>query len=169
MNKLIHAAFLMLLIAMGCLVSLNSCKKNEPTDIPKTTFEGDYIVVGKYYGECMGENCIRFYALSNNKVYKSESTQYPDMSNAYLANYTLTTKDATILQPIWNLIPPSIYTINDGVIGQPDAGDWGGLYLEVKQGTNHRYWYIDNANFNLPQNIIPCKEFISLSIEELSR
>jgi len=30
------------------------------------------------------------------------------------------------------------------VIGQPDAGDWGGLYVEIKcVGEPVQYWFID--------------------------
>jgi hypothetical protein len=36
------------------------------------------------------------------------------------------------------------------VIGQPDAGDWGGIYFETKDGSTHRFWLLDQLENNMP-------------------
>ncbi len=36
------------------------------------------------------------------------------------------------------------------MIGQPDAGDWGGIYVEYKFNSVRKFWLIDQKKSNIP-------------------
>jgi len=40
---------------------------------------------------------------------------------------------------------------HDTIIGQPDAGDWGGLYIEYNKDAVRRYWLLDQMKSNVPE------------------
>ena len=48
-----------------------------------------------------------------------------------------------------SLLPGQLYQ-TDSTIGMPDAGDWDGIYVQVRQQGVTRWWLIDKAEGNLP-------------------
>jgi hypothetical protein len=53
------------------------------------------------------------------------------------------------------IIPQELLMTNSTIIGQPDGGDWGGLYFEVTTKGKKQYWYIDKMQTNLPEYLKP--------------
>jgi hypothetical protein len=39
---------------------------------------------------------------------------------------------------------------NHTVIGMPDAGDWGGFYVEYNFNGTRRFWILDKMKANVP-------------------
>ena len=49
-----------------------------------------------------------------------------------------------------NYFPTDLLSEKDTVIGQPDAGDWGGLYLEYNFNGVRKFWLLDQKKDNVP-------------------
>ena len=72
------------------------------------------------------------------------------------------------MKDLRNEFPAELLTTNSTVIGQPDAGDWGGIYFETTHGGEKKYWLIDKMESNLPATLIPFVEKIESNIESIN-
>ncbi|KAA5541668.1 hypothetical protein [Adhaeribacter rhizoryzae] len=117
-----------------------SCQKD---DI-KAAFKG-YLVFGHFYGECAGgENCVENYKLDQNQLLQDTKDLYPSFSKFYEGNYVkLRLSQFNIAKDLIHNFPRDLCKESDKVIGQPDAGDWGGLYLEFKHKGKRKFWLLD--------------------------
>ena len=50
--------------------------------------------------------------------------------------------------------PTDLLKETERVIGQPDAGDWGELYVEYNLNGVRKFWLLDQKKVMLRQNII---------------
>ena len=62
-------------------------------------------------------------------------------------------------------VPSELTKENEVVIGMPDAGDWGGIYLEIMEGSEKRFWLIDKMEYNLPDYLKPFVAKVNDAIE----
>ncbi|MCR5888785.1 hypothetical protein LRS06_13605 [Hymenobacter sp. J193] len=125
-------------------LGLFSCAKDNPEKA--LTLENSTVLFGSYYGECSGEECIEIYKLDTAAQSLAEDTkdEYPTSASPYAGAYTArTTAEFDAVKDLVQQIPLTLLAKEDVVIGQPDAGDWGGYYLEVQNGEQRRYWLID--------------------------
>lgn len=131
------------------LLILTSCEYNN-LDEPSLT--SDYILFGHFYGECTGEKCIEIFKLTNTTLYEDTSDSYPNQSNPYEG--TFQRLDQSLFEKVKGLaskVPQELLATDSGVIGQPDAGDWGGLYFEISVQGKKQYWWMDKMKTNLPE------------------
>jgi hypothetical protein len=49
----------------------------------------------------------------------------------------------------------------------PDAADWGGVYFEINQNGEKRYWLLDNNSDNLPEYLVDFKNALHDLSQEL--
>lgn len=113
----------------------------------------DYVVFGDYYGECTAD-CVHIYKLEDNKTYRDGKQEYPLRTTSYNGEYILLDENLyTEMKDLLDVIPYDVLKDGDKTIGQPDAGDWGGLYLEVSVDGQVDYWFIDKKEENLPDNL----------------
>lgn len=49
-----------------------------------------------------------------------------------------------------NFFPSDLLLEPKTVIGQPDAGDWGGLYIEYNYNGTRKFWLLDQMKSNVP-------------------
>ena len=152
---------IMLITAM---VLLTGCKKDEESSVPI-----DYIVFGHFYGECAGEQCIEIFKLDCCQLYEDTNDVYPDQGNQYIASYKkLEPAKYDSVKFLTNEIPAILFTFNQKVIGTPDAGDWGGIYFEIKYSDSTiKYWFIDQMKSNVPSSLHPFIDNINLAIAKL--
>ncbi|MBG8552746.1 hypothetical protein [Hymenobacter guriensis] len=130
---------------------LFSCAKDNPEKA--LTLENSTVLFGSYYDECGGEQCIEIYKLDTVTQSLSEDTKddYPTSASPYDGTYVArTTAEFDAVKDLVQQIPLTLLAKEGVVIGQPDAGDWGGYYLEVQNGEERRYWLIDTKKENLP-------------------
>lgn len=135
------------------LTGFTACKKdcNHKPD----NLAGDGMIFGRYYGMCGGEGCIEIFKIEDGKVYEDTEDNYP-AGGIYSGTYVqLNADDYDKVAYMLNAVPPQLYNETDTTIGIPDGGDWGGIYLEVKSGNTHRYWFIDHMTTNLPPYLQP--------------
>ncbi len=123
-----------------------SCKKNDGY-----LSSIDYIIFGHFYGECLGEDCIEIFKINNDHLYEDTRDHYPDANDFYNANFQkLSDEKFALTKDIINYFPMSLLDEENHVIGQPDAGDWGGLYIEYKRNSVRKFWLLDKKKENVP-------------------
>ncbi len=146
-------------ILILCCSFLVSCKKD---DIILS--DGDYLIFGHFYGMCQGEQCIEIFRLESTQLLEDSRDQYPSHSSFYDADFTilLDAKKFDAVKDLTDFIPAQLLNQPNGTIGQPDAGDWGGLYIEYKKDGVRRFWLLDKMESNVPADF---HEFIN-KVEE---
>ncbi|MBP6432206.1 MAG: hypothetical protein KA319_10590 [Ferruginibacter sp.] len=131
-------------------ISFFSCKK-ENVENGITLSQTDYLVFGHFYGECIGSNCISIYRLESNQILEDTNDKYPNSTNFYDANYIrLSQQKFNDVKDLINDFPMDLLNETNNVIGQPDAGDWGGLYIEYNYNGVKKFWLLDQMKSNVP-------------------
>ncbi len=135
------------ILSFSVIILLSSCII-EPYEIKRP----DYFIFGHFYGECMGENCVEIFKIENEMLYEDENDTYPTSTDFNMAKWKML--DKTEYEKVKNLgefFPEKLLNDDKKVIGQPDAGDWGGIYIEIKIGDTHKFWLIDKMRSNVPK------------------
>ena len=128
--------------------------------------DSDYIVFGDYYGMCKANSCVDIYRLESNRILADTKKQYPNRFSFYEGNYTaLSNEKYEAVKDIVNYFPDELLNIKDTTIGQPDAGDWGGFYIEYNYNGKHQFWMLDKMKSNVPASL---HAFIDKLNEKLS-
>lgn len=126
------------------LVLAGACNDDD-NGIPN---DPDYVVFGDFYGECMGNGCVDIYKLQTDVVYEDNKDTYPSMKQPYNGNYVSRTNvNVADIKDLLDKIPAKLYNEQDTILGMPDAGDWGGFYIEVNRDHERRFWFIDKQEF----------------------
>lgn len=139
--------------AICLLLILASC---EYENLEKQVSDFDYILFGHFYGFCVGEQCIEIYKLTNTALYEDTNDKYPGQTKPYEGSFQQL--DPALFEKVKNLkakVPQELLATDSGVIGQPDAGDWGGLYFEISIKGKKQYWLIDKMKTSLPEYLKP--------------
>ncbi|MBX0290927.1 hypothetical protein K3G63_10780 [Hymenobacter sp. HSC-4F20] len=130
----------------------------------------DTVVFGHFYGYCLGEQCIEIFRLDARAHTLAEDTTdtYPSTSSAYEGKYAPRSADAYAqVSDLPALIPAQLLSETQRVIGQPDAGDWGGYYLEINEQGTRRFWLIDTQKRNIPAYLHPLLDALQERIQRL--
>ena len=152
----------LLFTACLTLLVLTSCKKDD-VELSKS----DYIIFGHFYGECMGEQCVEIFRLEQEKLFETPKTNIQTETNFMTEtmfnfhNKFNDTKDLT------NYFPTDLLNETDTVIGQPDAGDWGGLYVEYNSDEVRKYWLLDQKKSNVPSKYHNFIDKVNEKIDQL--
>jgi hypothetical protein len=130
-------------IAVFSIIVLSACKKNcgsNTTYVP----QDNYIKFGHFYGECGGETCMENFIVTDHLLFEDTKDDYPTSTNFYNGNYVIkTNSNIAAINTILNTVPQALLNDNNIVIGQPDAGDWGGDYFEYNKNGIHKFWLLD--------------------------
>jgi hypothetical protein len=111
----------------------------------------DYLIFGHFYGECFGEQCIEIFKLEQNQLLEDTTDIYPNSTSFYNGKYKLLSQQKfDSARDLVNFFPAELLTEPDTVIGQPDAGDWGGLYIEYSDNGKRKFWLLDQMKSNVP-------------------
>lgn len=152
---------LLLVSLIAGFLLFGSCKKEE-----EPQGNENYLIFGHFYGECIGETCIEIYCLETARLLEDQNDNYPSGLNFYSADFTqLSNSDFLEVNDLMSFFPDTLLLIDDTVIGTPDAGDWGGLYVEYNVDGVRRFWLIDKSESNIPAVLIPFKLEIEHKIE----
>jgi len=110
-----------------------------------------YLIFGHYYGECLGKNCIEIYKLDQNQLFEDTLDHYPSSNSFYIAAYIkLPQEKFNTAKDLMNYFPYDLLKEQNNVIGQPDAADGGGLYIEYNKNGVRKFWLIDQMKTNVP-------------------
>lgn len=135
-------------LAMLALGFFSSCEKDD-ADI---SGKGDYLIFGTFYGECWGEGCVDIFKLENDRLLEDKRDMYPGSDFYPFDDFEVLSQEKfDLVKDLIDFLPPSLLSEKSGVIGQPDAGDWGGAFVEYKSGGVHKYWLLDQMETNMPE------------------
>ena len=113
--------------------------------------ETDYIVFGHFYGECNGEGCIEIFRLEKDRLFEDKNDLYPNSQNFYEGNYVRLSQNKFIdTKDLTDNFPIELLSETNNVIGEPDAVDGGGIYLEYNFNGVRKFWLIDKWKSNVP-------------------
>jgi hypothetical protein len=144
-----------------CLLSLEACQQEELAN-------PDYLVFGHFYGFCQGERCVEIFRVDPRNLYEDTKDVYPTSTRPYEGNYVLQSDPQyQKVRDLSNHIPAKLLKEENTVIGQPDAGDWGGIYIEIKKNRQHRFFLIDKKRENIPAYLHPFIEEVEAAIAQL--
>ena len=137
-------------VLIGCVMLFStSCEKSVEPNLVLS--DSDYFIFGRYYGFCVGENCVDVFRLEQNRLLEDSTDVYPPSVGFYTGNYRLLSKQKyEDAKDIVDFFPKQLLDESSNVIGHPDAGDWGGLYVEYNIDGVRKYWLIDQMKSNVP-------------------
>lgn len=158
-------------LAIASFVFFASCKK-ENTEPEKAPVES-YLIFGEYYGFCVpmpGASCIAMFKWSGDSLIRDLNPSYPSSKKIYVGfspAKRLSCGDSLVRELI-AAIPIELLSEKDTVIGEPDATDGGGLYIELKDESGQRRFYlIDNFKQNIPPYLHPFVDKVHKTIDSL--
>lgn len=160
--------FFVIIFATGC--GKKQGNLSVPPDNTNTVSvpTDNYIAFGQYYGECRGEFCKEMYRVGNDALFEDTLDRYPKFATPYDGEYKVQDNARyLIVKDFRSNVPDSLFSTTKHVIGQPDAGDWGGLYIEVCENGVRNFWYIDKKKSNVPAYLHSLVDNISTAVEEL--
>jgi hypothetical protein len=143
--------YLFILLAFLLTTSV-ACDKNcDQTD----TGDLEYMVFGHFYGECGGEGCVETYKIEDQRLFEDTLDLYPYYAQPAARSYIPLPDDKyELVKDLVAQFPDELYAESNHVIGQPDAGDWGGVYVEIKffnDPSHSGFWLLDQMESNMPQ------------------
>ncbi len=158
-------SFLSLFIMIGIV---SSCDKNDPP--VDHVFKADYIVFGHFFGECGGEQCVEIFLLNEETLKEDSIDKYPSSSDFNDLDFTIdqSSKRPEVASLLSNF-PDELLDETETVFGSPDAGDWGGIYLEYKTDDVHKFWLIDYIDNDLSDYLIDYKNQIIEAIDKINQ
>ena len=139
------------------LLVFSSCNKSEKTD---------YLVFGKFYGFCAGDDCVKMYKVTSKNLYKEASADYPG-NEEYNGKFQTKINDKlSIAKPLLSMIPEKLKE-EEAFIGCPDCSDQGGVFVEYKADGETYIFRIDNFRDNIPEYLHDFLDEIDSIIEDL--
>jgi len=159
-----------LIFAMLLLFSACSVDDDVDPDIDDTiekVAESSYLIFGHFYGRMPNEEGIEIFKIEDGKLYEDTNDNYPNSEKFYIANFIeLPDEKYLEVNDLMDSFPLDILKDSERVIGMPDAGDWGGLYVEYyTEGEEAKFWLIDILEANIPENIKPFVEEVKEKIK----
>lgn len=153
-----------LLFALPFLILISGCQESDEPLPPDFLF-------GHYYGMCLGEQCVELFRIQGQQLYENTEDNYPNMAQQWKGTAwkelpSTAYEQVTHLQAV---IPDELFAQPNGVIGQPDAGDWGGIYIQTQGNGQLRWWYLDLNEENLPESLHKYVQTVEEAIQELNK
>ena len=142
--------FVFYILCGAGILTMTSCSK-ENDALGSGEFE--YMIFGHFYGKCAGEQCVEIYKLENERLFEDTTDVYPGGVKPYEGIYTLLSNDKYLqVRDLLDSFPQQLYAEPEVVIGMPDAGDWGGIYVEMKFSNDpgrSGFWLLDQREENM--------------------
>jgi hypothetical protein len=148
---------------------MSGCATDQPIPVAEMS-DSEYLVFGRFYGMCDGADCIGIYRIDKEKLYEDTLDNYPSNNNIYDGKFVELTRNKFLdTKNIINYFPQKLLTEKSTVIGTPDAGDWGGLYIEYNFGNIHKFWLVDQMKSNVPEEYHDFIDMVNEKIDNLQQ
>lgn len=154
------------------LLLFNSCENEEDLFIEEPNIDlsarngneftnGEPIITfGRYYGKCQGVSCVEIFKIIDFILLEDALDKYPNSGNYYQGKFiSFKGSDRILIKDILSSFPLELLNSKSIIYGAPDAGDWGGIYLEHEDGEQHRFWFLDLKLENNPKHL---RDYVSL-------
>lgn len=132
---------------ISVITLLSACTKSHHHDDES---EFTRFVFGHFYGFCGGETCVEIFKLEGGALYEDTLDIYPKRDDFYTGSFVKLSDEAyQKTKDLPDYFPDKLWSETKKVLGQPDAGDWGGLYIEVLHGPHKEFWILDQHKANM--------------------
>lgn len=146
------------------LAFFTACNKDDDDILLQ---EEDYLIFGHFYGFCQGETCIEIFRLDESTLMEDTNDNYPQTDDFYEGDFTLLSDEKfQIVAGLESQFPLALLDEAETVIGQPDAADGGGLYIEYSKDGVRDFWLIDLVTENIPEAY---REFVDTALEKIQQ
>ena len=139
---------LKLLVPAILMVLLTSCggPDNGPGD------DGD-IVFGLFAGECIGDNCVRIFKLTEEELFEDQNDIYPGtiFTGEQFDFEGLPNSKFELAEDFASFFPEEILDETESRFGCPDCGDQGGIFLGWYENDTFRSSTIDVRKDEIPE------------------
>lgn len=153
MNRVIN-------ISIIALLALASCKKHKAN-----LAEDDYMIFGHYFGECLGEQCVETYKLTEDKLFEDSQDNYGG------GPFSFVELDSDIFSDVYDLVdefPEELDDVTDATFGCPDCHDQGGVYIQYNRDGETKEWRIDRNKEAIPAYLHGFIDSISEAIDKIN-
>ena len=166
---------LIAIVAISFIVFF-SCKKENIEKETENPIDQSYIVFGEYYGNCFwileGKNpCVTMFKWNGDSLIEDMNPTYPSGKKPYEGFSPA--KHLSCIDSIKKLIeqiPIELLSEKETVIGQPDATDGGAWYVEIKDKSGNRHFYlIDKFKNRIPAYLRPFVDELDETIKALKK
>lgn len=137
------------ILMLGSTACEEDCKCVPPPD-------DTYFVFGHFYGECVGEGCVEIFKIEGRQLFEDTRDIYPFGASPYAGEYIpLSEEKYQLVRDIVEEVPEELFQESGHIIGMPDGGDWGGIYVGVRTysdlaGPIDHFWLLDQNENNMP-------------------
>ena len=132
-------------------MALLSCDKKSDALLCE---EFEEITFGSFYGECGGEGCVEIFRIEKHleTVTEDVNDDYPRADQFYDGHFILElpVEKYGLVEDLMDHFPQALLNETGTVLGNPDGGDWGGIYFEIRTEDTHRFWLLDTMHDNMP-------------------
>jgi len=132
------------LLCLGILCF--SCGDDDSLNLGE--LEENHLVFGQFFGFCVGEMCIENYALTSTKLYEDTVDAYQE------TNFEFVELNEELFEEVKDLadaFPEKLLQEEEGIIGCPDCGDWGGYLISYVRDGQARTWFVDTQEDSVPE------------------
>lgn len=131
------------LLSLFLFSILISCGKDEEK------FNEDYLIFGHFYGECIGEECVETFKLTQEKLYEDSNDSY-SAEQPFDFSEIGEDKHSQVVD-FFDSFPDELWSSAETTYGCPDCADGGGLYIQYKLGDQNSAWRIDQDKSQIPE------------------
>lgn len=133
-------------VAILVLSFFTACEKNNE---PIST--GEYLIFGHYYGFCGGENCVVNFKLTDQQLFKDQTSFNYAGSNPF----DFVELDSELYKDVNDLlaaVPEQLESEPARTFGCPDCADGGGMLIEYRKDENSEpiRWLLDMGKGDVP-------------------
>ena len=172
--------FKLFLATLLVLFVFSSCELDEAIPVsntPDLTIEdrasknrGLVLIFGRYYGRCLAESCIDIFWTNGNTLLEDKVDAYPSSTSFYNGKFTeIKGSEQIKTDELLSGFPESLFLTpsNFNVIGTPDAGDWGGIYLQYRDNNKQIQWLVDKNTRNIPKQLVAYINDVNDKVDEI--
>ena len=147
-----------LLLCMAVVMTFSSCTSDDVQS------ECEVLIFGRFYGECIGDECSVTYKLTETSLwvdqdhsYRGSNPEFSELSNA----------DFEKAKGLMTLFPDELLSISDGTIGCPDCYDQGGQRIDYEVNGVNRAWFLDHNKSEVPEPLHSFMDSVESTINQL--
>ena len=149
-----------------CALSIFSCGTEEEKGLCDSP-EGDQLIFGTYYGECIG-NCTFLFKIENCEVFEDDMEWFYGEDLKFKPD-ALTNDEYLIAEEALNKFPNDLWNEQvDSVFGIPDAYDQGGIFIQKITNGELKSWNLDTNEEVLPTYLAEYAAVLKTIVLDLS-
>mgnify|MGYP000353067953 CR=1 FL=1 len=131
------------LIFSLAILFISSCNKDNEIELNQT----DFLIFGHFYGECIGEECVETFKLTNKKLFEDSNDNYSGTGFNFIE---LGNDQFEQVNDLTDYFPNQLLCSTENNFGCPDCADHGGLFIQYSENGNVQSWRIDQSQSSVP-------------------